>query len=761
MNIFILRDGVETGPFTWVEVFIMLRKGDIALDAVARLEGEETQKSLEEWDLWREGDEVGPLTWDEISIMLREGVLDVGVQARLDGEPQLSRLEEVIGRSEEVRAFQEQNQPDSRSQILAWFTRLVHGPFAAGRFRTGAVAAAIVLILLAGISLLFHFGNGIHTALGVTAPSVSVEATAVDPPPVPAPLQKLTARQTLPTVEPERSVSPPPPPETIAQPPIEQNPSTPIGAASSPISDEKLAAGEPALSPNAPASPPGQQQKSAPIAQSSLPAPKSASTPQVPVATIGDFFSIQSVKLLKKEPKDETGVWSIEKVNGKSNTPIFQPCLEVQVSTNENTRSDKLMAKAYFFDQTNALIASSIKPSKAGTKSKRTHFAMPVLLKKTEPNRVFFEIPENIGKEKWKAVVVFGDEHEAQSACFPTTESDFLLEYPEKQLVYDRSAKRVARKPAIDPLVEHVVKTRNPKMPQITLFLRPPKGITDASDVQGVMAICVLANRLEDMKRELCKEEMTGDYAGLFSFANQNKLAIIAWGSKRLWDPGRNYDELSKEKLKEIDESLDTVSSAWARGVSELGEKYGIPQKNFLLWGNCGSAQWAQRLCLRKPEYFLAIHVHMPGSYDKPTPEAAKVMWCLTIGELEGGYERSKRWVKTVREMGYPLVYKAIPGLRHSGHPDAAALGFEFFSFALQQKEKREALDAEEKSIGRLASQSPATSRPWLAEFREPIYFGDMVNQEIYPAEQADMIPAGFRIPLPTKSISDIWARSK
>ena len=129
-------------------------------------------------------------------------------------------------------------------------------------------------------------------------------------------------------------------------------------------------------------------------------------------------------------------------------------------------------------------------------------------------------------------------------------------------------------------------------------------------------------------------------------------------------------------------------------GVRELGDKYGIPQKNFLLWGNCGSAQFAARLCLRKPEYFLAIHVHMPGSYDKPTPEAAKVLWCLTIGELEGGYERSKRWVKTVRGMGYPIVYKAIPGLGHAGHPDAA-LGFEFFEFALLQENKREALDTE------------------------------------------------------------------
>jgi hypothetical protein len=60
----------------------------------------------------------------------------------------------------------------------------------------------------------------------------------------------------------------------------------------------------------------------------------------------------------------------------------------------------------------------------------------------------------------------------------------------------------------------------------------------------------------------------------------------------------------------------------------------------------------------------------------------------LTIGELEGGYERSKRWLTTVREMRYPIVYKAIPELCHAGHLDAAALGFEFFKFALLQKKR-------------------------------------------------------------------------
>ena len=493
-------------------------------------------------------------------------------------------------------------------------------------------------------------------------------------------------------------------------------------------------------------------------AKVATPSPQAVATP-TPYAPISDFFKIESVNFVRKPPKDKFAVWKTPVIEGKQETPIFRPCLEVKVSVNADIRSDKTFAKAYFYGENDELLVSRDKPSESGVIG-TPMYSVPVLFYKDKPNRFFFEIPEKIEKTNWKALVVFGDQNEAKVIAYPPTASAFFLEYPEKKLVSDQSKRRVARKPDMDPLIEHVVRTKNPRMPQMTLFLRPPKGISNASEVEGVMAICFLANGLEDMKRELQKEEMPGDYAGLFSFANKHKLAILAWGSRRLWDPGRNYDEFSKEKAKEIDESFDMVANAWARGVRELGDKYGIPEKNFLLWGNCGSAQFAARLCLRKPEYFLAIHVHMPGSYDKPTPEAAKVLWCLTIGELEGGYERSKRWVKAAREAGYPILYKAIPGLGHSGHPDAAALGFEFFEFAMLQKTKREQFEAELAKKVILPSKNAAVE-PWIEEFRNPAFYGDFVNQEIFPPGEIDMIPAGFRTPIPTKAMATIWGRSK
>jgi len=478
-----------------------------------------------------------------------------------------------------------------------------------------------------------------------------------------------------------------------------------------------------------------------------------------------DFFSINSVKYLDRPPKDGCGVWMfVVKEPDKTAIKEFHQCLEVNVSVRENTRSDELTAKAYFFDEGNHLIIAQPAPSKSGTNFMPGNFEMPVLFYKNKPDRFFFEVPEAVRNRQWKAVVVFGDKDEAKSACYPASETDFLLDYPEKTLVKDNPAKKTDRKPAMDPLIEEVVKTKNRNMPQITLFLRPPKGVSDPAEVKGVLAICVLAGGIDDIKRELQKEEMPGDYEGLFDFANKHKLAILAWGSHSMWDPNMNHDELARAQAKAMDESFDTVAEAWERGVKELCEKYGLPNHDFLLWGSCGSAQWAHRLCLRKPDYFLAIDIHIPGSFDKPTPQASKVLWCLTTGELYGGYQRSLRFEKECRKLGYPMVYKAVEGLGHSGSEISTALGFKFFEFALTLKESRDAYDKKMAEVFNKPSavistpgQPTTPAQPWPEIFQHPPYYGDIVNQEMYPADQMDMIPQGFRVPLPTKELADAW----
>ncbi|HEY5742748.1 MAG TPA: hypothetical protein VIS99_09415, partial [Terrimicrobiaceae bacterium] len=226
-------------------------------------------------------------------------------------------------------------------------------------------------------------------------------------------------------------------------------------------------------------------------------------------ALAADFFAVNSIKYLKRDSKDGEGVWLFrEKKDGKEVPPEFVPCLEVSVTVGENIRSDSLIAKAYYFDQFGGLLEVKSAPSKGGKASKSNH-EMPVLFSKRRPEKLFFEVPESVLKHNWTAVVVFGDKNEAGAACYPRDQGFFRFEFPERDLVMKRMTKRVERKPAMDPLIQHVVKTRLAGMPQITLFLRPPKGISDPAQVEGVLAVCVLGD-LNEVKRELQKEEMSG-----------------------------------------------------------------------------------------------------------------------------------------------------------------------------------------------------------------------------------------------------------
>lgn len=519
-----------------------------------------------------------------------------------------------------------------------------------------------------------------------------------------------------------------------------------------------------------PSSKPEQKTVSESSSSSVAPGTKIGRPNPAPPKSVKDFFTLHSVKLLKSEPKDGVGVWSFKEYttpeNRTYNVPDqFQPCLEVSISTEQNIRPENTFVRAYYFDKENKLMATQKMPSESGKRTLRdvAHYAMPTIFRKNSIERVFFAIPPSVKDKQWRAVVVFGDRFEAQSVCFPSGESDFLLSYPERALVYDRTVKTTKRRLAMDPLIEHVVKTRNPQMPQMTLFLKMPQGVIDTGEIQGVLAVCVLATNVEAVKRDMQKNELNGDYSGLFGFARKHKLAVLAWGSRGLWDPTRNYEELSREEKREADRSFDLVSNAWEQGVQELASQYDFPTKDFLLWGSCGSAQWAHRLCLRKPEYFLAIGIHNPGSFDKPTVAANKVLWCLTMGELYGGYERSKRFSAECQTLGYPFIFKAIVGLGHAGHPDVTALNFHFFEFALSQKSLREAY---EKGISTPSNparqiQSGESIKPWPQIFQHPPFYGDIVNQEVYPARQVEMIPAGFRIPLPNKEIADIWSQSR
>lgn len=770
MTFYLLQEGNEVGPFTWVEIYAFLRNNQISYDDLVREEGSEEFQKIQELGLWNEGCDVGPLTWEEILFLREKADLREKVLAKIEGEADFSTLENLI-----------QERPALFKGKLLFHRLLQHLTGA----RIAFVAGSVVILL----AILMFMLPKEHSSKAApqTAPIVEImppfqASTAVvpeiNPPVVPeifeespdkeGALQELT-KLGSPQLEPSKS--PNSEGNLTGQEQLSNTgsagmedqevatielPSPEVPSTTSEVVTELV---ESSTQESTPTDPPTEEEPSTSITSTSpspKPSPKALLLPEMTEVS-SHYFTIHSIKLLAKPGRDGIGAWEETKdEKGKPTTGAFLESVVVEVSTKHHTAAKDLFARAYFYDRSGNLVAAQKAPAKAGKQGNRAQFAMPVLFQEEKQTRLYFPIPSALKGQRWQAVVVFGDKDEAKAISYPKGTSYVMLDFPEKKLVTDRTVKIVQRKKLANRVVEYVSKTRNPKHPQITLFLRPPKGIDDWSEVKGVYALVVLASNVEEIRRRMQADELGGDESGTFAFANKHKLAVLMWGSQRTWNPGMNYDDYERRQGQELDRDFDYLADAWERGVQHFHKEYGIPTRNFFLQGNCGAAQWAKRLCLRKPDYFIATHIHMPGSYDRPTPEAAKVLWCLTIGELEGGYERSIRWVKAARDMGYPLIYKPIPGLGHSGHPTANKLAHETFEFAMKRIADREAYDEQLKR--RIGGPEP---EHWLKEFVNPPYFADFINQEVFPSAQVDMIPEPFRIPIPTKGIADVWMQAK
>ncbi len=199
-------------------------------------------------------------------------------------------------------------------------------------------------------------------------------------------------------------------------------------------------------------------------------------------------------------------------------------------------------------------------------------------------------------------------------------------------------------------IIEHIVRTPNAVQPTITLFLRLPDEVKNAAKTKGVLALCLLGDDPVDIRNRLYEMDQAKGEGRLMRFAVERKLAILCWGSRRLWNPYANWDEQTAKTSKQMDEAFDDVSAAWAKGVDDLCRKHELPNRGFVMWGLSESAQYGARLALRIPHYFLAVHIHVPSSFDQPTPEANGVLWCLTTGDKESGYDRSLRFQDRLQE---------------------------------------------------------------------------------------------------------------
>ncbi len=461
-----------------------------------------------------------------------------------------------------------------------------------------------------------------------------------------------------------------------------------------------------------------------------------------------DFFNIGKVSFQNKPEKKNEVIFVRDTGSRETMYETFLPHLKVPVSTGERINSAKLVGKAYFFDKNQNLIAALDSPTPIIRGGASGSSAMPVFFEKKGKEDIYFVLPPGAARSSdWTAVIVFGDQYSVAVACFPQKRADIReFDFPEKELWLN--PKKMERGKAVNPLIEHTVSTGIQRYPQITLLVRKPIGAADFSDTEGVLALCVLAPGVDAMKRQLQEADYKDDLGAIFDFAEKHRLAIICWGSRSLWNPKANWNEMDKREQNQISGTFDDVAKAWQQGVASLVRKYGIPSKGFLLFGASGAAQYAARLALRSPQHFLAVYIHVPSSFDKPTVNGGRILWCLTTGEEESGYDRSLDFLEECQKLKYPMIYKAIPGLGHASHAGATNLGLTFLEYAL---ELRKSGNYTEGASGNLP-----------ASFRTPPYRGDVFRQKVYSAKgRTRNLPPALLVPLPTEAIARAWEAAR
>ena len=269
----------------------------------------------------------------------------------------------------------------------------------------------------------------------------------------------------------------------------------------------------------------------------------------------------------------------------------------------------------------------------------------------------------------------------------------------------------------------------------LNLYLRYPEGGKEA--VKGVLAFCKFGDR--DIQLDLSSGAR--HFGHLIQFADQYSYAIVAFGqpSRRGWNRTVSTDQLSRRAASEQDRNLDALSREWSRTITRFAKKYSLPDRDWLLYGICGGAQYAHRIALRQPQHFAAVHVHYGGSYDVPTEEGKSIRWLVTSFLDEPAYMGAQRFYQQCREKGYEMILKGFSQKRKPGESQQVdfygnksplqRISIAFFSYAIREG-------------------GEPLADPFIA---------DIVNGAILRRSQGSWIPESQTVVLPTRALAEAW----
>ncbi len=287
-------------------------------------------------------------------------------------------------------------------------------------------------------------------------------------------------------------------------------------------------------------------------------------------------------------------------------------------------------------------------------------------------------------------------------------------------------------KPKGEDVFKREIFTKVDECPKITLYGKLPRSHL----AKGVICLSLIANDVGDIEVLLRGENREGVVGEWLRYAEKNDLVMLAWGAPRgLWRPHDNWDDVNRKENRGLDRSFASVANAWRVAVENLARESGFPESGYMMIGFSGAAQFAQRLALHVPSKFAAVAVHIPSSFDYPVPEGRSIVWCLTTGENESGYERSLKYVAAAKKNRYPIVYKAYPGLGHSDSMTACELGQKVFDYVIK---------------GGSSGLTDSSKWPFVADY---------VNQRTAPRAEAAGMPSEFLVGLPNADVEAAWKR--
>ncbi len=292
-------------------------------------------------------------------------------------------------------------------------------------------------------------------------------------------------------------------------------------------------------------------------------------------------------------------------------------------------------------------------------------------------------------------------------------------------------------------IVQRRAATRVDGQSEIAFVLRLP----EQRPVNGVLAFCTW---------ETSQERLDGQVRNpghrLVQFADKHNLALLTWTTATLWQTGRSHQDLQTYDANRMSREFDLVAHAWDRAVNAMSREYELPPQDWLLYGFSRGAHWSHRLALRKPERFLAVHIHVANSYDRPTTGGRELLWLVTTGGRDRGFRSALRFYQECRAQDYGILLRSTPSLGHSENRESNRIGLAFFEYAMKKKAERE--------IQRTQRGTRLTARDlrvWNDQFLEPAFIADVHSQLVFSAERGGFLPENQQVRLPSEELARAW----